>query len=184
MGNVETSYHRFLAGDNDGMLEIVCEYQAGLMLYLNSYVQDIHLAEDLAEDTFLELMIKHPRFSGKSSLKTWLFAIGRNITAKHFRKHSKLSAVSQELQEYLAVEDDIEDNYIKTEQKRMVHQALHKLKLEYRQVLFLSYFEEFSIVEIALIMKKSEKSVKNYLYKAKIALRSELERSGFDYEES
>lgn len=66
----------------------------------------------------------------------------------------------------------------------MVHQALHKLKLEYRQVLFLNYYEGFSIVEIALIMKKSEKSVKNYLYKAKIALKSELERSGFDYEES
>ena len=184
MGNGESSYRRFLAGDNEGMLEIVCEYQAGLMLYLNSYVQDIHMAEDLAEDTFLELMLKHPKFSGKSSFKTWLFAIGRNITAKHLRKHAKLSVVPLESQEYLAVEDDIEDNYIKTEQKRMVHQALHKLKLEYRQVLFLSYFEGFSIAEIALIMKKSEKSVKNYLYKAKIALKSELERSGFDYEES
>ena len=39
------------------------------MLYLNSYVQDIHLAEDLAEDTFLELMLKYPKFSGKSSFK-------------------------------------------------------------------------------------------------------------------
>lgn len=184
MGNGESSYSRFLVGDNEGMLEIVCEYQAGLTLFLNSYVQDIHLAEDLAEDTFLELMLKRPKFSGKSSFKTWLFAIGRNITAKHLRKYAKLSVVPLESQEYLAVEDDIEDNYIKSEQKRMVHQALHKLKLEYRQVLFLNYFEGFSIVEIALIMKKSEKSVKNYLYKAKIALKSELERSGFDYEES
>ncbi len=184
MGNGESSYRRFLAGDNDGILEIVYEYQAGLMLYLNSYVQDIHMAEDLAEDTFLELMLKHPKFSGKSSFKTWLFAIGRNITAKHLRKHTKLNVVPLESQEYLAVEDDIEDNYIKTEKKRMVHQALHKLKLEYRQVLFLNYFEGFSIDEIALIMKKSEKSVKNYLYKAKIALKAELEGSGFDYEES
>ena len=50
MGNGESSYRRFLAGDNEGMLEIVCEYQAGLMLYLNSYVQDIHMAEDLTID--------------------------------------------------------------------------------------------------------------------------------------
>ena len=180
MGNGESSYRRFLAGDNEGMLEIVCEYQAGLTLYLNSYVQDIHLTED----TFLELMLKRPKFSGKSTFKTWLFAIGRNITAKHLRKHTKLSVVPLESQEYLAVEEDIEDNYIKTEQEKMVHKALHKLKLEYRQVLFLNYFEGFSIVEVALIMKKSEKSVKNYLYKAKIALKSELERSGFNYEGS
>mgnify|MGYP002625059404 FL=1 len=184
MGNGESSYRRFLAGDNEGMLEIVCEYQTELMLYLNSYVQDIHMAEDLAEDTFLELMLKRPKFSGKSSFKTWLFAIGRNITVKHLRKHAKLSVVPLESQEYLAVEDDIEDNYIKTEQKKMVHQALHQLKLEYRQVLFLNYFEGFSISEIALIMNKSEKQIKNYLYKAKNALRSELERRGFDYEES
>jgi len=184
MDNGESSYRRFLAGDNEGMLEIVCEYQTGLMLYLNSLVQDIHTAEDLSEDTFLELMTKHPKFSGKSSFKTWLFAIGRNITAKYLRKHAKLSVVPLESQEYLTVEDNIEGNYIKTEQKRMVHQALHQLKIEYRQVLFLNYFEGFSISEIALIMKKTDKQIKNYLYKAKIALKSELERSGFDYEES
>ena len=184
MDNGESSYRRFLAGDNEGMLEIVDEYQTGLMLYLNSFVQNIHMAEDLSEDTFYELMIKRPKFSGKSSFKTWLYAIGRNITAKHIRKHIKLSVVPLESQEYLAVEESIEGNYIKSEQKRMVHQALHRLKLEYRQVLFLSYFEGFSISEMALIMKKSEKQIKNFLYNAKKALKSELERSGFDYEES
>ena len=183
MDNGESSYRRFLAGDNEGMLEIVCEYQTGLMLYLNSFVQDIHLAEDLTEDTFWELMMKRPKYSGKSSFKTWLFAIGRNITSKYLRKHSGLSVIPLESQEYLAVEESIEGNYIQTEQKRMVHTALHQLKAEYRQVLFLSFFEGFSISEIALIMKKNQKQIKNLLYKAKIALRSELERRGFEYEE-
>ena len=92
MGNGESSYRRFLAGDNEGMFEIVCEYQAGLMLYLNSYVQDIHTAEDLAEDTFLELMLKRPKFSGNSSFKTWLFAIGRNI-AKNTTENTQSSVL-------------------------------------------------------------------------------------------
>ena len=184
MDNGESSYRRFLAGDNEGMLEIVCEYQTGLTLYLNSYVQNIHEAEDLTEDTFLELMIKRPKYSGKSSFKTWLYTIGRNITAKYLRKQKHLDVVPLELQEYLAEEDNIEGNYIKTERNQIVHQALHNLKLEYRQVLFLSFFEEFSISEISVIMKKTEKQIKNLLYNSKIALKSELERSGFDYEES
>lgn len=184
MDNGESSYRRFLAGNNEGIYEIVCEYQTGLTLYLNSYIQNIHEAEDLTEDTFLELMIKHPKFSGKSSFKTWLYAIGRNIAAKHLRNHKKLNVVPLESQEYLAEEENIEGNYIKTEYKQTVHQALHNLKIEYRQVLFLSYFEEFSISEIAVIMSKSEKQIKNLLYNAKKALKSELERSGFDYEES
>lgn len=183
MDNGESSYRRFLAGDDEGLHEIICSYRAGLILYLNSFVQNIHTAEELTEDTFAELAIKCPKFSGKSSFKTWLYAIARNITAKHLRKYSKLSVVPLESQEYLADEENLESNYIKTEQKHMMHQALHRLKLEYRQVLYLIYFEEFTNAEAALIMKKSSRQVETLLYNAKKALKSELERSGFDYEE-
>lgn len=182
MDNGESSYRRFLAGDDEGLHEIICTYRAGLILYLNSFVQNIHTAEDLTEDTFAELAIKCPKFSGKSSFKTWLYAIGRNITAKYLRKHTKFSVVPLESQEYLVDEENIESNYIKSEQKRMVHQALHRLKLEYRQVLYLIFFEEFCNAEAALIMKKSNRQIETLLYNAKKALRSELERSGFDYE--
>ncbi|MDE6019874.1 MAG: sigma-70 family RNA polymerase sigma factor [Ruminococcus sp.] len=183
MDNGESSYRRFLAGDNEGLHEIICTYRAGLILYLNSFVQNVHTAEELTEDTFLELMIKRPKFSGKSSFKTWLYAIGRNIMAKYLRRHTKLSAVPLESQEYLVDEENIETNYIKSEQKRMVHQALHRLKLDYRQVLYLIYFEGFSNTEAGLIMKKSDRQVRDLLYNAKKALKSELGRSGFDYEE-
>ena len=137
----------------------------------------------MAESTFAELMIKRPKFSGKSSFKTWLYAIGRNLTAKHLRKSTKLSVVPLESQEYLADEKNVETDYIKSEQKRLVHQTLHSLKLEYRQVLYLIYFEGFTKEETALIMKKSEKQVKDLLFNSKKALRSELERRGFEYEE-
>ena len=183
MDNGASSYRRFLAGDNEGLHELVCEYRTGLILYLNSFVQNIHTAEEFTEDIFFELMIKRPKFSGKSSFKTWLYAIGRNLTAKQLRKYAKLKVVPLESQEYLSDEENIAGDYIRSEQKRAVHQALHRLKLEYRQVLYLSYFEGFSNSETALIMKKSDKQIRDLLYNAKKALRSELERSGFEYEE-
>lgn len=183
MDNGESSYRRFLAGDDNGLYEIICTYRSGLILYLNSFVQNIHTAEDLTEDTFAELAIKCPKFSGKSTFKTWLYAIGRNITAKYLRKHSKLTVVPPESQEHLADEENIESNYIKSEQNLMVHQAMHRLKAEYRQVLYLSYFDGFSNAEIAFIMKKSKRQIESLLYNAKKALKSELERSGFEYEE-
>jgi RNA polymerase sigma-70 factor (ECF subfamily) len=183
MDNGESSYRRFQAGDDEGLHEIICAYRAGLILYLNSFVQNIHTAEDLAEDTFTELAIRKPKFSGNSSFKTWLYAIGRNITAKYIRKHARLDVVPLESQEFHADEEDLERNYIKTEQKRMVHQALHCLKPEYRQVLYLSYFEEFSNAETAQIMHRSKRQIETLLYSAKKALRSELERRGFAYEE-
>jgi RNA polymerase sigma-70 factor (ECF subfamily) len=65
----------------------------------------------------------------------------------------------------------------------MVHKAMHSLRSEYRQVLYLSFFEGFSNEEAAVIMKKSKRQIETLLYNAKKALRSELERSGFEYEE-
>lgn len=183
MENGVSSYHRFLAGDDEGLHEIICEYRTGLILYLNSFVQNIHTAEELTEDTFAELAIRCPKYSEKSTFKTWLYAIGRNVTAKYLRECTKLSIVPLESQEHLSDEKNIENNYIKSEQKRIVHKALHSLKSEYRQVLYLSFFEEFSNAETAIIMKKTKRQIETLLYNAKLALKSELERSGFEYEE-
>ena len=183
MDNGESSYRRFLEGDDEGLHELICTYRSGLILYINSFVQNIHIAEDMTEDTFAELAIKCPKFSGKSSFKTWLYAIGRNITAKHIRKKSKLSIVPLESQEYLADEEIIESYYIKNEQKRIVHKTLHSLNPDYRQVLYLTFFEGFSNEETALIMKKSKRQIETLLYNAKKSLKTELERGGFEYEE-
>ncbi len=80
MENGAVNYNRFLDGDKDGMTEIIREYKDGLALYLNSFVRNICLAEELMEETFVSLVMKKPKYSGKSSFKTWLFAIGRNVT--------------------------------------------------------------------------------------------------------
>lgn len=52
MDNGASSYRRFLDGDDKGIAEIVGDYKDGLILYLNCYVNNIFIAEELTEDTF------------------------------------------------------------------------------------------------------------------------------------
>ena len=82
----------------------------------------------------------------------------------------------------LSDEEDIEKDYLKSEQKRQLHKALGKINAEYSQVLYLTYFEGFSNSEAATIMKKSNKQIENLIYRAKAALKKDLEREGFVYE--
>ena len=96
MDNGASSYRRFLEGDDDGIVRIIKDYKDGLMLYLNSFVQNIHTAEDLTEDTFVRLIARRPRFSEKSTFKTWLYAIGRNVALDHLRKNAHLPTVTGE----------------------------------------------------------------------------------------
>ena len=69
------SYRRFLSGDNSGLEEIICVYKDGLILYLHGVVNDLQLAEELTENTFVKLVVKRPRFSQQSAFKTWLYTI-------------------------------------------------------------------------------------------------------------
>ena len=62
MDNGASSYRRFRDdGDESGLAEIIRNYRDGLIFYLNSFVGNIHIAEELAEDTFVLLGIKKPK---------------------------------------------------------------------------------------------------------------------------
>jgi len=183
MDNGASSYRRFRDnGDESGLVEIIRDYKDGLILYLASIVGNIRTAEELAEDTFVLLGTKKPRDKGKGSFRTWLYTIGRNVAIDHIRKYRKNSEVSIDDIELVSEEESVEAAYIRQERKIIVHRAMRKLSPEYRQVLWLVYFEELSNKEAAGIMKKSVRSVESLLYRAKKSLRSQLEMEGFDYE--
>lgn len=184
MDNGASSYRRFLDGDDNGLAEIVRDYKDGLILYLNGFVNNISVAEELMEETFFKIITKKPRFHAKYTFKTWLYTIGRNVAIDHLRHSAKLPAVPiEEVQRLIKDEADLEIMYIAEERKITVHRALKKLHPDYRQVLCLIYLEGFSGEEAAVVMRKSSRQMKNLLYRAKKALKTELEREGFIYEE-
>ena len=89
MDYLNDNYRRFLNGEDDGLTLIIKEYKDGLILYINNYVNNIYIAEDLMQETFVKIAVKKPEFKGKSSFKTWLYAIGRNTTLDYLRHNSK-----------------------------------------------------------------------------------------------
>ena len=184
MDNGASSYRRFLDGDDKGLSEIVRDYRDGLILYLNGIVNNISTAEELMEETFFKIITKKPKFNAKYSFKTWLYTIGRNVAIDYLRHNAKQSDTAfDDLENYIRDEYDLEKLYIIEERKITVHRALRKLNTEYRQVLWLLYFDGLSNVEAAIVMKKSSRQMKNLVYRAKSTLKSELDKEGFVYEE-
>ena len=184
MDNGASSYRRFLDGDDNGLAELVRDYKDGLTLYLNGFTHNIHTAEDLMEDTFFKLMVKKPRFREKYSFKTWLYTIGRNVALDYLRHAARQTVLSpEELALHRAAEYDLERAYLTEERKVILHRALDEIHSEYKQILWLIYFEELSSREAAAALGKTGRQAANLLYRAKSALRSQLEKEGFVYEE-
>ena len=184
MGNGTKNYHRFLDGDDSALVEIIREYKDGLILYLCGIVRDVYTAEDLMTDTFLKLALKKPRFiNDTATFKTWLYKVARNLALDYLRKSSNISGRPVEDYANLLIDQtDVLTFFVKEEEKRQLYLALQSLKEEYRQILYLVYFEGFDNSRAGSVMKKNKRQIENLLYRAKSALKTELEKKGFVYE--
>ncbi len=175
-------YNRYLNGDNTALLEIIREYRGGLIMYLNSYVHDLNIADELSCETFVRLADKKPKFRESSSFKTFLFGIGRNVALEYLRRNKNRIAEPLDEAAEIPADTDLEREYLEKERNRQLYKAIGSLKSEYAQALWLTYFEELSNKEIAAVMKKSLSAVKVLLHRARLALKDELEKEGFEYE--
>ncbi|MBR4451026.1 MAG: RNA polymerase sigma factor [Clostridia bacterium] len=184
MDNGASSYRRFLTGDDSALEALIEEYRLPLQMFLYSFTGDFELAEEAAIETFVKLAVKKPKYNGKASFKTWLYRIGRNTAADYIRKNRRNETLSLE-ESGVNITDAIspEDIYLKEEKNRQLALSMRKLKPEYYTVLWLKYFDGLQISEIAEIIRKSDGNTKVILSRAREALRIQLGKDGFDYED-
>ena len=153
-------------------------YYDGLTLYISGIVGDLHASEDIAQDVFVRLVTKKPSFNGRSSFKTWLYAIGRNLARDYLRKAKRQGVLPLENGVSSDETEDVEQSYIKNEEYISLYRGLRLLKEEYRQALWLTYFEGMSVKEVARIMNRSESSVTALISRGKFALRKSITDEG------
>ena len=71
---------------------------------------------------------------------------------------------------------------LRTEQNRQLYAALGRLKPEYRETLYLIYFEDLSYREAARVLGRTEQQVTNLVYRGRQRLRQLLEQEGYQHE--
>lgn len=179
MDNGERSYRRFLEGDENAFCEIMQMHGKNLIFFINRYVNNISAAEEIAEDVFVELLLHKRRYNFKTSLKTYIFAIGRNKAVSYVRRCSKHPEIAYEFIENEADEASLEDEIIRKEKERLLYDALKKLPEDYATVLHLIYFENMSYDEAGKVMKKNNKQITNLVYRAKKSLKELLGKENF-----
>lgn len=175
-------YARFLEGDESAFEEIMNEYRHGLMFFINRYVQNIEVAEDIAADVFAYLIFKPKKYNNKVSLKTYLYMLGRSRALDWLRKESKRNHIPLEslYSEPSDNDDSLADIVIRDEEHRQLHKAIEALPKDYQTAVHLVYFEGMKYDEAAEIMKISKKQIENIIYRAKKTLRKSLEIDNYE----
>jgi len=181
----EEAYAAYCAGDQSAFDQIMHEFRQGLIFFLRSYVKSYETAEDLAEDTFVELIIHQGRFRGQSSLKTFIYSVARHKAIDHIRREQRRPTVSlDEITHWQGDEDTPEEHYLAQERGQVIAKAIATLSPDYQEVLRLLYLERLSYDDISRIMRKSHKQIDNLAYRARNTLRTALGKEAEYLEES
>lgn len=176
----EQAYERYLQGEEDALRVLLERYKRPLTLFLLGYVHNLEDAEELMLDAFAVTVAGESRFLGKSSFKTWLYGIGRNLALRHLRNMRLRNSVFRKLDDRDLMKDQPENLALIVERNRMLYQAIEALPPSYRETLYLLEIEGMSVEEAAAVMGKTKKQLYNLAFRSRKALRAELGRMGIE----
>ncbi|MDD6273861.1 MAG: sigma-70 family RNA polymerase sigma factor [Clostridiaceae bacterium] len=177
----ETAYRRYLDGEQKAADLLVEKYGDPLTLYINGYLKDMHEAEDLMIEAFSQIFAKERPITGAGAFQAYLYKTARNLALRH-RKKNRLRFLCFEELDFEPQSDVLADTELfRRERSRQLYNALEKLKAEYREALYLVYFEEMSYRNAATVMNKSEEQITKLVYRGKQSLKTILEQEGFTY---
>ena len=175
-----SSYRRFLRGETDALEALVTTYSDELVRFAFGYVKSEAVAEDVVSDAFATLLLKARSFSEDIQLRAFLYKMVRNRAVDHLRRHRRELPL-EDVEAVLAV-PGAEGQLLRKERNEVLHRCLAKLPTQYREVLELTWFEEFSNEQVASILGKSAKQVYNLRARAKETLKKMLEKEGITRE--
>ena len=177
MKNGDSSYRRFLEGEQEAFDDIMLTYRDGLTFFIKRYVQNDDIAEDICIDVFCELLTHPRRYNGRSSLKTYIFMIGRSRALDYLRRKNKILMLPLENAEnHEDTGVSLEDTVCRDERKRAINEAILTLPENMQLAVHLVYFEDMSYKEAASVLRISEKQMDNLLYNARKKLEKTLRK--------
>ena len=153
-------------------------FKPQLKAFILRMTASVHDTEDLVQETFIRGFAKIHQFKGESTLKTWVFAIGSNLT-KDFLKSRKrwpqnVTDICKEaamqnqafFQEAMQIRTNSpQGNFEIKEHIAFCFTCISKsLPFEQRLTILLKEVYEFKVKEIAEILKQTEAMVKYYLH--------------------
>jgi RNA polymerase sigma-70 factor (ECF subfamily) len=169
--------------DYQAFEELVKRYEGKIYGHTLRMVGNREDAQDVLQETFLNVFKSLENFRGDSSFSTWIYRIATNNALMRLRK---LSHAERELNDELPPPEsmkrqalashilDPKDAFLEKEMLRELDKAVERLPEKYRTIFLLRDVEEFSTDRTATVLGISEAAVKSRLHRARLFIREAL----------
>lgn len=129
-------------------------------------------AEDVVQDTFLQYYMTHKNFDNEQHIRAWLLRVAinkaKNIRSSFWHRNG------------MPLDNYIETLSFETPESKELFEEVMKLPEKYRVVVHLFYYEDYSIKEIAKILRTTESNIKVRLSRGRAKLKDALKEGWED----
>lgn len=176
----ETLIRSIADGDRRAMQELYTRHKVRVYRFILCLIRNTSIAEDLVSEVFLDVWRQADGFGARSRVSTWLIAIARYKALAELRRHSH-----EQLNEAAAaaIEDPSDDPEITTYKQgrsALVRKCLTQLSRAHREVMYLTYYHDKSVDEVAEIVGVPTSTVKTRMFYARSRLAESLRQAGVD----
>lgn len=164
--------------DSEAAGRLFDKYYREVLGYMYHCTFNSTAAEDLASTVFLAAFRHLKRHHWRQvPFRAWLFRIATNEVRMYWRRQKRVKMVSLQVDdESNLIGPPVRDDVSAAEEYRLLHKALLKLRVKYRTVIILRYFEGKTIGEICEITGRKEGTVKCQLHRGLARLKDILTR--------
>src|SRR5688572_21031450 len=162
---------RIAREDRRAVAELYARHQRPLFRYLCQLTPDHGLAEEILQDTIVAVWQGAAGFEGRSSVRTWLFAIARRQAHNVLRRRGQPSGDEDGLGALEDSDPGPEELVLRQSDAEDLQRAIAGLPLIHREVLVLNFVNGLRYDEMAAVLGVPEGTVKSRLSNAKRALR-------------
>lgn len=157
----------------NGLLEeIYLAYYHEVFLYTLSLCGNIHMAEDLTSETFYRALLSLE--GQQQNVKFWLFKVSRNLFYDRMRKEARIGPEMEEGMSPGGPEDVVWTQMLRDEEARELFRAILNLPPRSRETIYMFYFLNYRIKEIAVLTGQKPGAVKTVLCRARRQLKEIL----------
>ncbi len=169
-------------GDKQCLGQLAQQARERLRTYVYRLTQRDDLAEEIVQESLLEMCKVLGKLKNDDRFWPWLYGIAINKLRRHYRteqKQQRLAVSSAERRGTLKERQDGLENLVSEELKQIISTAMQKLRTRHKAVLIMRCYDGMTHSEIAESMGCSEFSTRMLFLRAKKALQRELSRNGF-----
>ena len=167
------------SGDRNAFSELIRTHAQGVMNVVYRMCGDVHIAEDAAQETFIQAWIHLASYRPQTSLRNWLYRIAVNAATDMLRKEKRILPGSME--DLPLTDGQLGPEMLVSQQERiaLVQEAVLSLPEASRAVLVLREYEGLSYQEISSTLDIPVGTVMSRLNYARKLLKDKLEQKSF-----